>query len=75
MEDQFSAGTLFEIQVIPKFVEVKIEFEKVVLPLAASAVATNFLPSADDATEVQAKTGEPLLIQLIPEFVETQSGP
>jgi len=63
-----TAGTLFDAQVNPQSDEVKIIFEEVTLGAAA---AINFLPSAEEATDTQARIGALLVIQVAPEFVET----
>lgn len=66
-QDQFTAGTSFDVQVKPKSDEVKIMFEEVVLGAAA---AISFLPSAEEAMDTHIRFGALLVIQVVPEFVE-----
>ena len=58
-------GTLFEVQVIPAFVEVE-------MPLPLSA--TSLVPSADEATQTQL-LGEAVSAHVRPEVVETKMCP
>jgi hypothetical protein len=54
---------LFDIQFTPELVENQIRF---------SSAANNLTPSAEDATEVNLKTGALFVAQLAPEFVDVR---
>jgi hypothetical protein len=54
---------LFDIQVVPELVVNQIRF---------SSVATSVIPSADDATEINRRTGALFVTQEAPEFVEVK---
>jgi hypothetical protein len=61
-DHQYSWGTLFEIQVVPELVEVKIAASP--LPPKNGVATTILVPSADEATDAQSPGGALVCVQV-----------